>query len=251
MGATSSGFRPSCGRRESSRLDVPRSAALGSGDSAGVGKQSLGTGTSGAPAGEDIPLFPLGAIIFPGGLLPLRVFEPRYLELVKRCMREGTGFGIVPIKAGREALASRDDILPDVFPAGTYVRVTDFDQLEDGLLGIECQGEWKFRLRGDPFERERILWSAVSRLSDEAAVAVPPEATGMVDLLRQVSAVPQFENRLPAIDYGDARQVGWRLAELLPLAAEIKQELLLLDDPRERLALLSDLVTAMRSRQAR
>lgn len=209
------------------------------------------SGDDGAAAVLDlIPLFPLGALVFPGGVLPLRIFEQRYLDLIKRCMRDGTGFGVVLIRAGSDTLATPDAALPEIHLAGTYVEIIDFDQIDDGLLGVCCRGDWKFRVGGCVRERDRVMWAPVERLPDEPVTELPAECAGMVELLRQLGEMAPFETRLPEIDYEDPRQVGWRLAELLPLDPETRVELLTLTDPLERLAILSRLINAMQARRS-
>src|SRR3954453_18388637 len=89
----------------------------------------------------ELPLFPLSTVMFPGGLLPLRIFEPRYTDMISRCMREGTDFGVVLIRRGEEAGA-----VEELAGIGTGARIVDFSQLPDGLLGVMCRGSRRFRL---------------------------------------------------------------------------------------------------------
>ena len=95
-----------------------------------------------SPAVVEIPLFPLGTVLFPGGPLPLRIFEARYIDLVRRCMREGSGFGVVLILDGTEA----GDTPAQICDVGTYARIVDFSGEPGGLLGIEARGERRFRI---------------------------------------------------------------------------------------------------------
>ena len=87
-----------------------------------------------------IPIFPLGSVLFPGGVLPLRIFEPRYIDMVSKCMRESSEFGVVLIRQGAEARLSRDTEQPEIFTVGTMARIIDFSQADHGLLGIVAQG---------------------------------------------------------------------------------------------------------------
>jgi Lon protease-like protein len=89
-----------------------------------------------------IPLFPLNLVLFPDGPLPLRIFETRYYDMVRRCMREGRGFGVVAIREGREVGLGETD----VYEVGTMADITDFHQLADGLLGLSCVGRQRFRI---------------------------------------------------------------------------------------------------------
>ena len=112
---------------------------------------------------RELPLFPLNTVLFPGGPLPLRIFEPRYLDMVSRCLREQTGFAVVLIGEGNEATGATQFVA-----IGTEARIVDFDRLEDGLLGISCLGP-RARARAsrpgarpDGLQRGRVLTSAPS-----------------------------------------------------------------------------------------
>jgi uncharacterized protein len=178
-----------------------------------------------------LPLFPLGTVLFPGGPLALRIFEARYLDLVRECAREGSTFGVCLIVDGRE-------VGQPAVPAaiGTEARIVDFQSLPDGLLGITCRGEGRFRVVRTRVRDNGLLIGEVEALPTEAPQSVPPEfsllATILERLVDQVGA-PFGEARKQ--DFDDAVWVGHRLAEMLPLQAEERQGLLQLCDPIERL----------------
>ncbi|MDE0348137.1 MAG: LON peptidase substrate-binding domain-containing protein, partial [Gammaproteobacteria bacterium] len=90
---------------------------------------------------REIPLFPLGQVLFLGGSMSLRIFEPRYVDMVSRCMREDSGFGVVLIREGRDTWAGNDAGHPDIFNIGTFARIVDFDSSQGGLFNIKIQGE--------------------------------------------------------------------------------------------------------------
>jgi Lon protease-like protein len=186
---------------------------------------------------EEIPLFPLNTVLFPGGPLPLRIFEARYIDLVRRCLREGVGFGVVLITDGEEA-GAEPAATCDV---GTYARIVDFSGQPDGLLGIEARGERRFRIHGRSRARDGLNLAEVEWLPDEQRVPLPDEFADLgpaLDAVLQQVGEPydSLERRLD-----DSAWVAGRLAELLPLPPAHKQHCLELDDPVERLRYLRPL----------
>ena len=196
--------------------------------------------------GQDIPLFPLGPVLFPGGRLPLQIFEPRYLDLVRRCTKADSGFGVVLIRDGRETRQAGDVGPPSLFEVGTYARIVDFNPLPNGRLGITCEGDGKFRVQRVWETRDHLAMAAVRFLPEEPLAAVPDEFDGLVKTLRMLLKHPLVEQLGIEADLADARAVGWRLAELLPLEAETKQGLLQMQLPRERLLEVRRLVGRLR-----
>jgi Lon protease-like protein len=177
-----------------------------------------------------IPLFPLHTVLFPGGPLRLRIFEPRYLDMVSRCMREDSGFGVALIVAGQEAGAAAQTV-----EIGTLARIVDFEQLDDGLLGITARGERRFRIVHVHQESDGLNVCQVEWRADEARAEVPPQHAVLAELLqRAIEQIgPAYGELTPA--YEDASWVSMRLAEILPLAPIERQELLELNDGPERL----------------
>lgn len=180
-----------------------------------------------------LPLFPLQTVLFPGGPLVLRLFEPRYLDMVAQCLREDSGFGVCRIVDGREA---GQPATPEA--VGTLARIVDWEKRSDGLLGITVRGERRFRIVHRQVERSGLQRAEVEWLPQTPARPVPdnhaPLAALLERILQQVRG-PWAE--LPR-ELGDAQWVGCRLAELLPIPPEDRQQLLELDDPVERLAVL-------------
>jgi Lon protease-like protein len=190
---------------------------------------------------RELPLFPLNTVLFPGGPLPLRIFEPRYLDMVSRCLREQTGFAVVLVGEGTEASETT------TFAAtGTEARIVDFDRLEGGLLGISCIGRERVRVveawrEPDGLNRGRVLDIAADPL-----VPVPPDQTWLMDVVMQV--LPAAEETYRHVERrDDAAWIANRLAELLPLSLADRQTLLELADPLERLAVLEPAVTRSRA----
>ncbi|MFO1426436.1 MAG: LON peptidase substrate-binding domain-containing protein [Steroidobacteraceae bacterium] len=186
---------------------------------------------------SEIPLFPLNTVLFPGGPLPLRIFEPRYVDMVRRCMREQSAFGVLLIRAGGETgeVASTAEI-------GTSARIVDFYQLPDRLLGITCIGERRFRVLERRRERDGLNVGSIEWLAPEPAVPVPEEHRHLADLVRRV--LPEFGELYQHVPkhFDDAAWVGARLVEMLPISLGDKQQCLELDDPVKRLWRIAPLI---------
>jgi Lon protease-like protein len=195
--------------------------------------------------GDTLPLFPLSTVLFPGGLLPLQIFETRYTDMVGRCMREGVPFGVVLLVEGREARRDAEDPTPRFAAVGTRAHIVDFTQLPNGLLGITAQGGSRFRVQSASPQHDHLLVGRVETLAEPPACSVPEEFASLVDILRQLLAHPEVNRLGIDVDHGDARSVVGRLAELLPLSPTLKQALLELDDPIVALAELERAVHAM------
>jgi Lon protease-like protein len=160
-------------------------------------------------------------------------------------MRENSPFGAVLIRSGSDIWQPGTNG-PDIFQIGTEARIVDFNQLGNGRLGITARGERKFRIREISQQADHLLIGRVSYLPEEPAVAVGKEHEDLVALLEQLLDHPSVQALEMEIDLKDARSVGWRLSELLPIEAEIKQSLLQLQLPRERLSELKRLVNKLR-----
>ncbi len=194
---------------------------------------------------REIPLFPLGSVLFSGGRLPLQIFEPRYLDLVGRCAKTNTGFGVVLIRKGHEARRPGDVGPPTLFDIGTYARIVDFNPLDNGMLGIVCVGKEKFRIHRSWEASDHLAMAEAEFLPEERPAAVGEEFQSLVETLRVLAKHPMVQQMDLEVDYDDARSVSWRLAELLPLAAETKQGLLQMQLPRERLLEIKRIVTKL------
>ena len=179
---------------------------------------------------QELPLFPLNSVIFSGGVLPLRIFEPRYLDMVKDCMRNEHGFGIVLIKKGGEA-----GVAAEVFNTGTLCRIKDWETLSDGFLGITAYGESKIHIESTRVESNQLVVGQIQELEENPDLDLPDEFEPMRLILQHViSEVGEPYSSLPA-RYEYAGWVGARLTELLPLQLSIKQRLLEIDDHIVRL----------------
>ena len=190
---------------------------------------------------RELPLFPLNTVLFPGGPLPLKIFEPRYLDMVSRCMREQSGFAVVLVNEGEEA-----SIATSFAATGTEARIVDFDRLEDGLLGISCLGRERVRVVEAWREPDGLNRGRVLDIAADPVVPVPPEQAWLVEVVKQV--LPEAGDTYRHVEQrGDAAWIANRLAELLPLALADKQTLLELSDPLERLSVLEPAVNRTRT----
>ena len=186
----------------------------------------------------EIPLFPLRTVLFPGGNLPLRIFEQRYLPMIRECASQDTGFGVCLIQEGEEAIAP-------VKPAriGTLARIVDWFTLEDGLLGVSTVGTARFLTEHTSKQEDGLFIGQVSWLPEPSPCPVPVAHSVLSDVLgRFMEKVgddyPEYRPDL----LQDAVWVGYRLTELLPLPTIEKQHLLELSDPVARLQTLVEIL---------
>lgn len=186
---------------------------------------------------ETIPLFPLQLVLFPGGPLKLRIFEARYLDMIGRCMREGTVFGVARILSGSEVGGSAQTA-----SIGTTARIVDFEQLEDGLLGISAVGERSFRIEATRQQPDGLNIADIEWLPAEPKHAVPADAQYLAILVEH--ALPQLTPLYDGIELqlDDASWVSNRCVEILPLSLDDKQRCLEMQDPVPRLDYLRTLV---------
>lgn len=183
-----------------------------------------------------IALFPLRTVLFPQGLLPLRIFETRYLDMIRRVMRENAGFGVVLIRTGGEV-----GTIGEVASVGTWARVADFDQLPDGLLKIVARGERRFRILARDIQPDGLHVGDVQWLED------PPEPLSVEEFPELGAtlsrALADLGNEYPVGRHrmDDALWVAGHLGQLLPVPAEVRQKILETDGAHRRLALIEQL----------
>lgn len=180
---------------------------------------------------QELPLFPLNTVLFPGGRLRLKVFEARYLDMAAACLRLDSPFGVCLIKQG-------DEVGPAAIPeaVGCRARIVSTDMETPGVMLIEARGEGRFVLESTRLEANQLLVGQIRDKDDEASVPVPAHCRAALTLLGAVAA------RLPDADLGelrdDATWVGFRLAEVLPLKASARQAMLEMNDSVKRLEIL-------------
>ena len=184
-----------------------------------------------------VPLFPLRAVLFPGGLLPLRVFEQRYLEMTKACLRENAPFGVCLIRAGAEVGPPAE---PE--PVGCLARIVQWDMRQLGLLEITARGERRFRILERRIDPGGLARAEVELLPEETDAPLPPRHARCREILQYFLEHPQGRP-LPEPRRPDSCVwVSARLAELLPLPPAVKQQMLELDDGLQRLERLHRLL---------
>jgi hypothetical protein len=185
-----------------------------------------------------LPLFPLQTVLLPGGPLQLQVFEPRYLDMVGRCMRAGAPFGVVRILEGSEAGA-----VSDIATTGTSARIIDFHTLSNGLLGLLCLGERVFRLESHQEQPDRLIVGQVSWRPAQPTIPVAPRFANLVTALREVlPKLPPAYADIPR-NFDDAEWVSYRLLELVPLSSQQRQHSLEYHDPLQRLEWLAPMMS--------
>ncbi len=205
---------------------------------------------------SSLPLFPLGSVLYPGGLLPLRIFEVRYLDMIGKCYKTGAPFGVVALTQGSEVRKADapgprgDGFAVEEFSAvGTLATITAFSVPQPGLMVIRCTGAQRFEISS----REKLkhgLWIAdVTRLNNDQTVQVPEDLRGAANALGkliktlQERAISQDQMPLePPYELDDCGWVANRWCELLPMPLDLKQRLMELDSPLVRLELVSEIL---------
>lgn len=192
-----------------------------------------------------VPLFPLGTVLFPDGVLPLQIFEVRYLDMISRCISDGTPFGVVLLTKGSEVRTPEGE---EAFLAsGTLASVQDTTASAPGLLQVVCRGGARFTVQASE-RRVNGLWMGTLALTEpDRAIAIPAELQGAADALDKVLAslhdIP--EQRWPILPPFRLDDCGWvanRWCELLPLPPLQKHSMLMLDNPLIRLELMHDIL---------
>ena len=183
--------------------------------------------------GGDVAIFPLHEVLFPGGLLPLRVFEQRYMEMTKACLRDDAPFGVCLIRAGVEvgAPATPEQV-------GCLARIVRWDMQQLGLLQIDTRGEQRFRILRSAVRDDGLTRAAIELLPADEDAAPPDELGACARLLKRV--IEERDARLIEQPYRfeSCSWVGSRLTEILPVPLAAKQKLMELTDARQRLEIL-------------
>ncbi len=192
-----------------------------------------------ASAAKPLPLFPLALVLYPGALLHLKIFEPRYLDLVADCMRSRQPFGVICLRQGEPVRGGESVPLEEV---GTLAHIEDVDAEQPGILHLRCTGGQRFRRVGLPEQRDNGLLLSAVQLMPEDKARIPGPA-----MLRTVSALAEAIKKLqehdkqpflPPYRLDDAGWVANRWCELLPVSLAARQKLMALDDPVIRLLLV-------------
>jgi Lon protease-like protein len=188
----------------------------------------------------EVPLFPLRTVLYPDGPLPLRIFEPRYLDMVSKCLQDSSPFGVLLIKTGSEAGPAT------TYDIGTLARIIDWYQGSDGLLGITAIGNERFRLLSSRRQPDGLAIGEIEIIPSETTRTLPDEYRPLANIL---SGVFDDLGRLyETLDkkYDDAGWVGYRFAEILPISPEQKQSCLEANDPVRRLEMMREVLDSVR-----
>ncbi len=186
---------------------------------------------------EALPLFPLHAVLFPAARLQLRIFEPRYLSMVRDCLRHNADFGVVLIREGKDVMLPKQPELPKLMSVGTFARIVDWGPLPNNRLGILVQGQGRFRVLKTSLAEDYLVSAEVERLPEEGErKGEEPRIARLAATLRTLMIHPAVTRlAIPPPDFEDARQVSYLLAQLLPIPETEKYEMLTLDDSAVRL----------------
>jgi Lon protease-like protein len=182
---------------------------------------------------ETVPIFPLSTVLFPGALLPLRIFETRYMDMAKKCLKDGSSFGICLIREGAEVGAPA---VPE--SVGCLARIANADMEELGILKVTVEGQARFRILSSEAGKQGLVVGEIERLLPEDDAADSLHLEECAGFLRKVIAGIGTARFAEPFAYENASWVGFRLAEILPLRNDVKQKLLELRDATVRLAIL-------------
>lgn len=186
---------------------------------------------------DALPLFPLRTVLYPGGHLPLKIFEQRYIDMAKACLADNLPFGVCLITQGDEVTVARG-AAPSIAPVGTLARITDWDMPQLGILHVATIGGTRFKVRDHATAAKGLVVGNVTAIADEPALALPAEFQSLARLLELIATRVGPQNFPAERNYEDASWVGYRLAELLPLPLTIKQSMLEINDAGVRLKVL-------------
>jgi Lon protease-like protein len=208
-----------------------------------------------------LPLFPLQTVLFPGSVLPLRIFEVRYLDLISRCQKEGAPFGVVCLSNGSEVRqpprpgeAGGPAFGPEVFHlVGTMAHIASFERPQPGLMLIQCRGGRRFRLLRSEQLKHGLWTGEAEYLDDDPVVPVPPDLvhvrTGLQRLLQHMQAQAKPGDELPIqppLQWDDCGWLANRWCDILPVSPQLKQQFLAVDSPLVRLELVADLLVHLK-----
>lgn len=184
-----------------------------------------------------LPLFPLHTVLYPGGRLPLRVFEQRYIGMAKACLRDDSRFGVCRIVQGDEVMP-KGGAAPEFAKVGTLARIESWDMPNQGILHVTAAGETRFEVHAHTVERDGLVVADLEILEAEPRIALDARFQPLARFLELLAARGSAGQFPAEAAYDDASWVGYRLCELLPLPLPIKQDQLESNDAEERLAML-------------
>lgn len=184
-----------------------------------------------------LPLFPLRTVLFPGGVLPIKVFEQRYIDMTKACLKEQQPFGVCLLTHGEE-VAGREDRPVEFANIGTLAHITGWDMPQLGILHVATEGGLRFRVDKHATGPGGLVTGEVLRLPVEPQHPLPETFAPLARLLELIASRVGPQNFPSKPQYDNASWVGYRLAELLPLPLTVKQSMLEINDAHVRLQVL-------------
>lgn len=194
-----------------------------------------------APRSMEIPIFPLNTVLFPGELLPLKIFEPRYMDMAKSCLKDAMPFGICLIHQGAEV---GSPAIP--YAVGTLAHIVGWDMPQLGILHITAHGCERFVIEDSTVKRNGLVTANVRLIEPETAQAVPSAYAACADIMRHiVEELGEARFAMP-LRLDDASWLSYRLAETLPLKSRVKQNLLEMNDALMRLKILWEFLKRQR-----
>ena len=197
----------------------------------------MSAGDTTKPAGPaQAYIFPLNTVLFPGGTLPLKIFEQRYIEMTKVCISEGRPFGVCLIKEGRET--GTPAVPQDI---GCLARIVNWDMPQLGVFHLQVEGLQRFRIVGSEVDKTGLISATIEHLANDSEVA--PEETLCSDVLKAIIGKIGAEHFPSPHRFDDAAWIGYRLSEVLPISLDIKQQLLRMTDPQARLSQLGKILS--------
>ena len=184
-----------------------------------------------------IPFFPLQSIVLPGGLFPLRIFERRYLDMVRDCIKNNTGFCITLTRNN-----SQKEHVSDIYNYGCYVKITDWNQLDNGFLGITVEGINKVKVLSRDLDKTNLLVGEIENIELEKEYMIPQKYLLLSRFYKKIYPGIKHVISFKKERYADASWVGFRLIECLPLDSSTKNKLIAMDHAIERLDMLNIII---------
>jgi Lon protease-like protein len=184
-------------------------------------------------------VFPLNTVLFPGGILPLQIFEQRYIELVKSCMTDDHGFVVALISSGKEVGG-----IPEIYSTATYAEIIDWDSLQNSLLGITIKGSKRVNILSTSVSKNGTLLAQTKNSGEleNCSINNPDNYHKLTNTLQQLSSHPYVSQRYKDIDYSSSIEVCYKLSELLPVTNIVKQDLLESHDLNSQIEKLTSII---------
>lgn len=184
-------------------------------------------------------LFPLNTVLFPGCTLPLKIFEQRYLRLIKSCLRDHHGFVVILICAGREVGDT-----PEIYRIGSYVEIIDWTTLDSGLFGVTIEAKYRVRVSNPCAQDDGLLTGEIEQFPLTEPLEQDPcrQMPDLIDTLKQLEQHPFSEKQIGETDFTSGKDICYKLSQLLPVDPLAKQSLLEVDSTAEAVDRLRDLI---------